>query len=152
MLNWIIYFLSILTLASLPIPRDSSSLNTLAPNDNLLLRLDGSSAIPLLVIAILCIVLVFTILNFTVLGKKQKVTGLSNTGALAAGYNVKANLIVSMAISGANSELISGPDIISKGFVFMKEAEELIQGLKEVVNEKIFTRENVDQYINDRTY
>ncbi|XQP55240.1 MAG: ABC transporter permease [Mycoplasmoidaceae bacterium] len=101
MLNWIIYFMSILTLSSLPIPTDTSQLNTLAPDDSLLLRMDGQSWIPLLILAGITIIFVAVILNLTVFGKKQKVVGLSNTGALAAGYNVKANQIASMAISGA---------------------------------------------------
>lgn len=101
MLNWIIYFMSILALSILPIPRDSSNLNTLAPNDNLLLRADGFSWMPLIILTAVVILFVAVVLNYTVIGRKQKVTGLSNTGALAAGYNVKANMISSMAISGA---------------------------------------------------
>ncbi|MBQ0045746.1 MAG: ABC transporter permease [Mycoplasma sp.] len=106
MFNWIIYFMSILTLSLLPIQRDASNLNTLAPNDNLLLRADGFSWMPLVIITAIVIVFVAVVLNYTVLGRKQRVTGLSNTGALAAGYNVKANMITSMAISGAISGIL----------------------------------------------
>ncbi len=101
MLNWIIYFLSILTLGMLPIPHDASGLNTDAPSNDLLLRLNGESMVPLIILAIILIIFVAIILNYTVFGRKQRVTGLSTTGALAAGYNVKANMIASMAISGA---------------------------------------------------
>lgn len=106
MFNWIIYFMSILTLSMLPIARDSSNLNTLAPNDNLLLRMDGFSWVPLVILSAIAILFVAVILNYTVIGRKQRVTGLSNSGALAAGYNVKANLIASMAISGAISGIL----------------------------------------------
>ncbi len=98
--------MSILTLSMLPIARDSSNLNTLAPNDNLLLRMDGFSWVPLVILSVIAILFVAVILNYTVLGRKQRVTGLSNSGALAAGYNVKANLIASMAISGAISGIL----------------------------------------------
>lgn len=53
-------------------------------------------------------------------------------------------VIIAMALSGNSSELMSGPDIISKGFVYMKESEELINGLKDVVKETIedYRRDN----------
>lgn len=101
MFNWIIYFMSILILGSAAIPHDSSNLNTNAPVDDLLFRMNGESLVPLLIMAGILIVIVALVLNYTVFGRKQRVTGLSNTGALAAGYNVKANMIASMAISGA---------------------------------------------------
>ena len=46
-------------------------------------------------------------------------------------------VIIAMALSSHSSELMSGPDIISKGFVYMKESEELINGLKDVVRNTI---------------
>lgn len=42
-------------------------------------------------------------------------------------------LIIAMALSHKTSELVSGPDIISKGFIFMKESGEMIDGIKDVV-------------------
>ncbi len=101
MFNWIIYFLCIMTLGMLPIPHDSSGLSTASPGKELLLQIDGNSMIPLIIIAAVLIIFVAVVLNYTVFGRKQRVTGLSTTGALAAGYNVKANMITSMAISGA---------------------------------------------------
>ncbi len=107
MFNWIIYFMSILILSSITtIPHDAANMFTDAPADNLLLRIGGNSWIPLIIISAILVVLVAIILNFTVFGRKQKVTGLSNTGALAAGYKVKANMIASMAISGAISGIL----------------------------------------------
>lgn len=106
MFNWIIYFMSILLLANLNIPHDASNLNTNAPANELLLRMDGESYIPLLIITGFVILTMIVILNFSVFGRKLRVTGLSNTGALAAGYNIKANMILSMAISGLISGLL----------------------------------------------
>ena len=54
-------------------------------------------------------------------------------------------VIIAMALSDASSELVSGPDIISKGFVYMKESEELISGLKSVV------RDTIDDYRKDNS-
>ena len=53
-------------------------------------------------------------------------------------------VIIAMALSSSSSELISGPDIISKGFVYMKESEDLIKGLKDVVKSAIeeYRKEN----------
>lgn len=52
-------------------------------------------------------------------------------------------VIIAMALSSHSSELMSGPDIISKGFVYMKESEELINGLRDVV------RNTIDEYRKD---
>ena len=98
--------MSILLLANLNIPHDASNLNTNAPANELLLRMDGESYIPLLIITGFVILTMIVILNFSVFGRKLRVTGLSNSGALAAGYNVKANMIASMAISGAISGIL----------------------------------------------
>lgn len=46
-------------------------------------------------------------------------------------------VIISIALDKASSSIVSGPDIISKGFVYMKESGELIDGLKEVIKETI---------------
>ncbi len=42
---------------------------------------------------------------------------------------------VVMTLSKENRQLISGPDIISRGFVFVKESEELIENAKDVVRD-----------------
>lgn len=54
-------------------------------------------------------------------------------------------VIIAMALSDTSSELVSGPDIISKGFVYMKESGELIDGLKDVV------RGSIDNYRRDNS-
>lgn len=42
-------------------------------------------------------------------------------------------IIIVCALNHENSELVSGPEIISRGFVYMKESEQLLQDLKEEV-------------------
>lgn len=42
-------------------------------------------------------------------------------------------LVLVVAISAKNKTIISGPDIISRGFVYMRDSEELINGAKEAV-------------------
>ena len=54
-------------------------------------------------------------------------------------------VIIAMALSDTSSELVSGPDIISKGFVYMKESGELIDGLKDVV------KGSIDNYRRDNS-
>jgi ribonuclease J len=44
-------------------------------------------------------------------------------------------LVVVVTISGENGSLISGPDIISRGFVYVRESEDLMEEAKAVVKE-----------------
>ena len=46
-------------------------------------------------------------------------------------------IVVVAAISFETREVLSGPDIVSRGFVYVKEAEELMDGIKEVALETI---------------
>lgn len=46
-------------------------------------------------------------------------------------------IIVVASLDGATGELISGPDVVSRGFVFVKEAEELIDDAKKTAYEAI---------------
>lgn len=43
-------------------------------------------------------------------------------------------IMVVLAIEAESGEVVSGPDIISRGFVYMRESEELIEELTDVVN------------------
>ncbi|MBQ3404714.1 MAG: ribonuclease J, partial [Oscillospiraceae bacterium] len=42
-------------------------------------------------------------------------------------------LVVVISLSGEDGSLISGPDIITRGFVYVKESEELINEMKDIV-------------------
>ena len=42
-------------------------------------------------------------------------------------------IVVTVAIDGTTREVVSGPDIVSRGFVFVKESEELMNALNDVV-------------------
>lgn len=44
-------------------------------------------------------------------------------------------IVVTVAIDSVTREIVSGPDIVSRGFVYVKESEELLQGLNEQVSD-----------------
>lgn len=46
-------------------------------------------------------------------------------------------IVVVAAISFDTREILSGPEIVSRGFVYVKEAEELIDGLRDIANDAI---------------
>lgn len=46
-------------------------------------------------------------------------------------------LVAVISISSEDGEIISGPDIITRGFVYVKESEELINDLKDIVTDAI---------------
>jgi len=54
-------------------------------------------------------------------------------------------LVVIVNLSSEDGSLISEPDIITRGFIYVKESEELMQELKNVVMDTIenYTRENL---------
>lgn len=103
MLNWIIYFLSILIL-KIYVPKNSSNTYTKPIANDLIFRMQISnqyvSFIPIVIIAIVCLIFAFIYLKYTIIGKKQCIIGLNKDGALAAGYNTKFNIITSMIVSG----------------------------------------------------
>ena len=53
-------------------------------------------------------------------------------------------IIVAMAFDRTNSTLISGPDIISRGFVYVRENEDIIEGARETVRQIIDSYEQID--------
>ena len=42
-------------------------------------------------------------------------------------------IVVTVSIDGITREVVSGPDIVSRGFVYVKESEELMEQLDRVV-------------------
>ena len=46
-------------------------------------------------------------------------------------------IVVVVSLSGETGELVSGPDIITRGFVYVKESESLMEELREVALEAL---------------
>jgi len=46
-------------------------------------------------------------------------------------------VVIVMNLSSEDGALVSGPDIVTRGFVYVKESEELMNELKRVVNESL---------------
>ena len=55
-------------------------------------------------------------------------------------------IVVVMSVNSATGEVIAGPDIISRGFVYMRESEEMITHIKEVVLNTINKTESLSSY------
>ena len=66
----------------------------------------------------------------------------------SAGFRIRVNLptlvyalvyaaIICVNLSAQNGEIITGPDIITRGFIYVKESEELMDSLREVAEEAI---------------
>ncbi len=46
-------------------------------------------------------------------------------------------IVIVVTISGSTKEVVAGPDIISRGFVYVKESEDLMESVKAVVRESL---------------
>jgi ribonuclease J len=46
-------------------------------------------------------------------------------------------IIVVLTMSGATGEVVAGPDVISRGFVYVKESENLMEEVKNVIQEQV---------------
>ena len=53
-------------------------------------------------------------------------------------------IIVAMAFDRTNGVLVSGPDVISRGFVYVRENEDIIEGIREVVRGIIRSYERIE--------
>ena len=56
-------------------------------------------------------------------------------------------IVVVMTLEGGSNELIAGPEIISRGFVYVREAEGLLEDARDVVDDALdrcLGRRNVD--------
>jgi ribonuclease J len=60
---------------------------------------------------------------------------------------------VVMAISGESGLLVSGPDIVSRGFIYMKESDELTEAMRKVVlsSLKNCERKNITDWATIKT-
>lgn len=46
-------------------------------------------------------------------------------------------MVVVMSLDRVGGELVAGPDIVSRGFVYVKESDELIEEARQIVDEAI---------------
>ena len=46
-------------------------------------------------------------------------------------------MIVVLGLDSATDELVSGPDIVSRGFVYVRESDELMEEARGVINEAV---------------
>ena len=42
-----------------------------------------------------------------------------------------------MTMDGATGEIVSGPDVVSRGFVYVRESENLMEDVKKVIREEV---------------
>ena len=62
-------------------------------------------------------------------------------------------IIVVATISKDGKEIVSGPDVVSRGFVYVRESEDLMQHIKELAKERIEAckRANIDDWTTIKT-
>ena len=53
-------------------------------------------------------------------------------------------LVVALTIDGTTGSIVAGPEIASRGFVYMKESDELMSEVKRAIREALATREGTD--------
>lgn len=55
-------------------------------------------------------------------------------------------IVVAVTLDSENSNVISGPDIVSRGFIYVRESEELLNEAKQVVNKILTQHKNKKAY------
>ena len=50
-------------------------------------------------------------------------------------------IVIVMTMDGSTGEIISGPDVVSRGFVYVRESETLMEDVKKVINQEVRTFE-----------
>ena len=79
----------------------------------------------------------------TTVGPSLRETLARRTGTRAEDWHLvfrarHGMLVVLLNISSQDGGVITGPDIITRGFIYVKEAEELIGELKEIVLDSVY--------------
>ena len=57
-------------------------------------------------------------------------------------------IVVCVTFDSTNGEVLSGPDLISRGFVYVRESEMLMEEAKQVVNEYLHSLSNKDKHLD----
>ena len=55
-------------------------------------------------------------------------------------------VIVIFAVDGETGELVGGPNVVTRGFIYVKESDDLISGARKIVNK---TLENINGSMKD---
>ena len=57
-------------------------------------------------------------------------------------------IIIVMTMDGSSGEIVSGPDVISRGFVYVRESENLMEDVKREIREEVrkFEEKNVTDW------
>lgn len=59
-------------------------------------------------------------------------------------------VVVIITMSHGNNQLVGEPEIVSRGFVYMKEAEKLMDNAKEVVKKSVANKQNQKQFLREK--
>ena len=51
-------------------------------------------------------------------------------------------IVVTLALDGYNNQVVSGPEVVSRGFVYVKESEEILEEAKSIVDQAVFDAQN----------
>src|SRR5699024_6857801 len=46
-------------------------------------------------------------------------------------------IVIVMTMDGSTGEIVSGPDVVSRGFVYVRESETLMDDVKKVINQEV---------------
>ena len=62
-------------------------------------------------------------------------------------------IVIVVTISGENGQILSGPDVISRGFVYVRESENIIEGIREIAKDCLdeFERNNIRDWTTIKT-
>ena len=106
MFNFIVFYFGKWFIETHPRFYSSAAGSTHGVSTNFNFDIGGYSFVFPLIIALICCVIIFILLKYSVFGRKIQTVGLSLTTASYSGINVSKNILMSFAISGALSGLM----------------------------------------------
>ena len=61
-------------------------------------------------------------------------------------------IVIVMTMDSNTGEIVSGPDVVSRGFVYVRESENLMDDLKRTIRERVRTlKDDLRDYIFEKT-